>query len=181
MYSYTVSVRASITGWLIVHHQTKLITPSGFARLGATIASLFILPKFGSAAQFWNSRVLLTIMIFSCRVTGADNGIASLFSGFCAETTCVIVAAASFAIHKVYYLSSHLWDSNTFSQKCKAKEREDSVSENSQEQEMLMLELKTAEDEAAVTADSGTDLLRTDPEKSKLSDSRTISQCSTSL
>ena len=41
--SFAVSIRASLTGWLIVHRQTKLVAPSGFIRLAATISSLFLL------------------------------------------------------------------------------------------------------------------------------------------
>ncbi|CAI8026765.1 Progressive ankylosis protein [Geodia barretti] len=55
-FCFTVSIRASLTGWLIFNHQTKLVAPSGFIRLAATISSLFILPKLGFGTAL-NSRV----------------------------------------------------------------------------------------------------------------------------
>ena len=44
---FIVSIRASLTGWLILHHQTKLVTPSAFVRLAALLVLLFALPHLG--------------------------------------------------------------------------------------------------------------------------------------
>ena len=41
-------------------------------------------------------------VLLYCRATGADNGIASLFSGFLTEMLTVVIAAISFATYKVY-------------------------------------------------------------------------------
>ena len=41
------------------------------------------------------------VVLFYYRVTGADNGIASLFSGFLTEMLTVVIAATSFATYKV--------------------------------------------------------------------------------
>ena len=38
-------------------------------------------------------------VLLYCRVTGADNGIASLFSGFLTEMLTVVIAAISFATY----------------------------------------------------------------------------------
>lgn len=40
---YIVAVRASITGWLTLHRQTKLVAPSGFIRLITVIVVFFSL------------------------------------------------------------------------------------------------------------------------------------------
>ncbi len=44
---YIVCVRASLSGWLTLHKQTKLIAPSGFIRLGIILAVFFILRALG--------------------------------------------------------------------------------------------------------------------------------------
>ncbi len=44
---YIVCVRASLSGWLTLHKQTKLVAPSGFIRLGITIALFFALWALG--------------------------------------------------------------------------------------------------------------------------------------
>ena len=42
-----VAVRASITGWLTLHHQTKLVIPRGFIRLASVIIIFFVLRSLG--------------------------------------------------------------------------------------------------------------------------------------
>jgi hypothetical protein len=117
-FCFTVSIRASLTGWLIFNHQTKLVAPSGFIRLAATISSLLILPSLG--------------------LTGADNGIASLFSGFFTEMLAVVVGATSFATYK----------------RCRWRRGEQDISlhsSSSQDQEMQPVEPERFEEEENVT------------------------------
>ena len=42
-FTFSVAVRASITGWLTLHRQTKLVAPSGFIRLITVILVFFSL------------------------------------------------------------------------------------------------------------------------------------------
>ena len=42
-----VSIRASLTGWLTLHHQTKLVIPGTGTRLAAILTALFTLPLLG--------------------------------------------------------------------------------------------------------------------------------------
>ena len=50
-YQPIVAVRASITGWLTLHRQTKLIAPSGFIRLPCIIVVFFTLYILGYVCQ----------------------------------------------------------------------------------------------------------------------------------
>ena len=46
-FSYAVAVRSSLTGWLTLHRQTKLVTPRGFFRLGSVVAVFFAFRALG--------------------------------------------------------------------------------------------------------------------------------------
>ncbi|XP_064399190.1 progressive ankylosis protein homolog B-like isoform X2 [Halichondria panicea] len=63
-FCFTVSVRASLTGWLTLHKQTKLVAPSGFIRLGIIFAVFFTLRALGNGGltpvQQYKMRLILT-------------------------------------------------------------------------------------------------------------------------
>lgn len=75
-FCYTVAVRASLTGWLTLHRQTKLVMPSAIVRMATIVAAVFVYPLLGA--------------------TGALLGVMALFSGFFIEMWIVVIFASAY-------------------------------------------------------------------------------------